>query len=288
MKKINFGFKKKNNKDVIVKRNWKKVWIWTAVVAILIGAIIPAIYIPVRNHNAEQAKEPMPSSLNSASVDEAINKAHDAEEATDVEEKVWGLYIDIEENEKSDFAIYGGKESSDEEEGEFDKSEFNGPFSTHAEYTTYDWLTFYDKTSEEATDMLAEFIWEIYSDTLDTEYGEVTEQYFHISMLNGDINYDDGNLPDPIKATPSYMKVNKVDQTTEGDKEDVYELSFGPDGSTSVSGPMWLTFQGDDLVFVVTDIEMEAQNTITTAEDFDELMNQTVLYEYEPVVYKEN
>ena len=278
MKKLNFGFKRKNkNKDVLVKRNWKKTWIWITVGAVLIAGIIPAIYFPVVNSRNAAAQEPIPSALRKASVDAAVNQANEAEEATDAEDQIWGLYIDIEENEKSDFAIYGGKEMNDDGEEEFNKDEFNGPFSYHVEYTTYEWITFYDQTSEDATEMLAEFIWRINEDQLNgNEYGKVQEEYFEISLLDGEVEWDSVQEQQDFKT----MEVNKVDKNSEGEEEDTYELSFGD--STSVSGPLWLTFQGDDLVFVVTDIATTVdEGTITEQGDFDDLMYQTGLYDYD-------
>ena len=276
MKKINFGFKKQKNSDALIKRNWKKIWIWTSVVLVLIAGIIPAIYFPVVNSKQDNAGEPMPTSLNAANVDEAVNKANNASE-----DEVWGLYIDIEENAKSDFAIYGLMDDSDDDgEEEFNKDEFAGPFSEHAKQQAdladgYEWLTFWDKTTEEATDMLAEFMWEINKDQLDTEYGTVYESYFEISLLDPDTAWE--QLQEP--GTDKQMSVNKQDKTSEGDEEDTYELSFGD--STTVDGPLWLTFKGNDLVFVVTDItDVEGENSITTQKDFDDLMFYTSEYNY--------
>ena len=277
MKKINFGFKKQKNNDALIKRNWKKIWIWTSVVLVLIAGIIPAIYFPVVNNKSDNAGEPIPTSLNKADVDEAVSQAKSVENT----EQVWGLYIDIEENEKSDFAIYGAEEDVDgDEEYEFNKDEFKGPFSEHSKNSNYEWLTFWDQTTEDATDMLAEFIWKINEDKAVEEGIEVQEQYFEISMLDGNVDWETIKNQD-TNATMSVTKLDKNPET--GEEEDYYEIEFGTDGttSTSVDGPMWLTFKGDDLVFVVKDISTTIdEGSITSEGDFDELMYWTSQYKF--------
>ena len=271
MKKINFGFKKQKNNDALIKRNWKKIAIWSSVVAVLIAGIIPAIYFPVVMNKDNGVSEPVPPSLNVADVNEAVNKANNASE-----DEVWGLYIDIEENPKSDYAVYGTKTIDDDGNEEFDKTEFNGPFSEHIKYSGDEWLSFYDVTTEEATDMLAEFIWEINKEQVNGDYGKpVYEWYFEISMLDGEIQWDEVKYEENFHK----MTVNKLDKDENGEEEETYELEFN--GTTDVSGPMWLTFKGDDLIFVVTDIaSTPEEGTMTEVTEFDELMNETSLVEY--------
>ena len=267
-KKMNNPFKKKDN-DVIVQRNWKKIAIWSSVAAVLVAAIIPAIYIPVKNHKKDI--EPIPTNLRAVNVDEAVDKFNNSGN-----DEVWGLFIDIKDNEISDYANFGEKKLNEETDTEeFDKTKFNGPFGKHVAQTDVEWISFYDVTTTEATDMLAEFIYRAYGD--DSKYGTAETSYFNIANMDNNFEFE-GSRQQPDQNDIKVRKSDKKENPDDKDKtEDVYTIEdFG--GDTSVDGPMWLTFKGKDLVYVVENITITSgddQTSITTHEKFNELIRET-------------
>ena len=244
MKKINwkeiFNFNK--NEDMIVKRNWKKIGIWTAVGSTLIAGLVPAIYFPIVLNM--DSSDPAPHLLNAISKDKGIDLVREGNEPEN-QNKYWGIYLDIEDNTDSDFVLYKETVNEDTNESEFDKNKLEGPFSQYLEYdSSFDnWYTFWNINSEDATDFIAEWFWNAYR-LEGYEYGPVQEEYFHVSALNPTIDWNSFN-----QDTQKTFSVTKEDKS-ETSEEDTYSLEFG-DGLTSITSPMWFTFKGNDLLFVV-------------------------------------
>jgi hypothetical protein len=179
---------------------------------------------------------------------------------------VWGLYIDIKDQggeAPSDYAIFGKGEDGS---SDVNKSKFSGPFSSHVDRTHYEWISFYDVSIEKGTEMLAEFIWNVYNEGDNMSSGE---EYWHLNQVdNDDTKYEELGSEDQ-----SYINVTKTDQGGEKKNEIEYQLRYGPDDSSVLSGPVWLTFKGDDLVFVANGISQN--DPAATEKDFDKLMDET-------------
>jgi hypothetical protein len=204
--------------------------------------------------------------LNSISREEGTKKIKESDP-----DKYWGVYLDIKDNDDSDFLLY--EQNVDDTENPYNKSKLTGPY---AEYMTdeyddeyadkyFEWNTFWNIKPDDATEFVAEWLWEAFKPD-DMEYGEVSESYFHVSSLGPNTEWDKFD-----ESTQKEITIDKENKS-ENSEEDTFTLFFN--GVQAVSGPMFFTFKGDDLIFIVDSISRESGSSIKS-DDFVKLVNTT-------------
>lgn len=223
------------NEQRIIKRNWKKIGIWSTVGVVGAAGVFSAIYFPIKMTKKDSIN--FPPGLAKRTVSETI----DFKKSKTNNEK-WGMFIADEDSSATDYALYG----MDRSDPEF-KDEINGPFGkflTDRENATekIDWTSLLTEDDSQSNEWLSEII----------TNGDKED----ISHLDNPVFYGGANSIDYENAKWSGRET--VNLTSNYDEESE-KWSLDKGGNDKImSGPTWIIWEGQEIKHVISGIETTA------------------------------